>query len=145
MTTPNDTTQAWNLCCSETTDVLGAATPEQVAASLAAGPEGHIRIDAEGDVAPEGADPAVWGDLRRVYVEPGSGATALDSYLSTLPGDPEARLLAHVGLYYCDGEATGEAAELVAQGGDVSAEDVLDLIRDDMRAEGTDPDAPEVA
>ncbi len=62
MTTTNETTR--RLLDSDTAEYLGRATPEQIAASDDAGPEGHILVDEAGHVVPE-RRPGV----RRVYVE----------------------------------------------------------------------------
>jgi hypothetical protein len=56
---------------SETMEILGEATPEQIAASYAsdAGAAGHILIDSDGNVRKESDNEAVYGPLRSVFVQ----------------------------------------------------------------------------
>lgn len=58
---------AWTLHDSDTGEMLGPATNAQVDASLAE-LDGHILIDADGDVVLEGTWPAQQPGVRRVYV-----------------------------------------------------------------------------
>lgn len=64
------TTTPARLYDSDTTEDLGPATPEQVAASDESaynGQLGHILIDTDGDVVPDGSQTS--GSARRVYAE----------------------------------------------------------------------------
>jgi hypothetical protein len=55
-----------DLCDSATNETIGQASTEQIEASRAAGPEGHILIDADtGEVVP---DYRPGSTLRKVYV-----------------------------------------------------------------------------
>lgn len=57
-----------DLVDSETGDDLGEATAEQIAASDAAGDEGHILIDVDGNVVQDGTWAAQQAGTRKVYV-----------------------------------------------------------------------------
>lgn len=54
---------------SETGAEIGPATAEQYAASIKAGDEGHILIDADGDVVEPGTWAAQQPGVRKVYVQ----------------------------------------------------------------------------
>lgn len=58
----------WSLFDADTAERIGDATDAQVAASLAAKPDGGILIDADGDVVIDGTWPAQQPGVRRVYV-----------------------------------------------------------------------------
>lgn len=86
----------WNpnlqLYCSYTNDHLGQATEEQVEASFDAGPEGHIYIDADGDVvvpgwwSPKKSSFFHWEGARLVDFQGKELTTTEFSLLATLEG-----------------------------------------------------------
>lgn len=64
----NTDTTTTDLYDADTAERIGQATSEQTEASLAAGPEGIITIDADGDVVEPGSWAAQQDGARRVYV-----------------------------------------------------------------------------
>ena len=64
----NNSTPARTIHDSDTGEMIGDATVDQIDASDLAGDTGHILIDADGDVVSPGTWAAQQSGVRRVYV-----------------------------------------------------------------------------